>query len=217
MAAATALTIASVATTALSTGASFFQAHKQKKQMQKAQKEAKKAMLAAKKKLDVNFYEGLSIDMTPYEREREALLSQGTQVLQAAKEGEERGAGVTASKIMAGQLQAQGSVSDRQTKQLESLAKLTAEEESRLRDEKVTIDLAEAEGAQQAAADASAARSASIQQGFQGLTSMAQTGLEALPLFGGFDKMSASEQAAWYRSQGLNVPVSLGGTEVTPS
>ena len=77
MAAATALTIASLAATAATTTGSFIQASKQKKLQQKAEREADKALADARKKLDVNFYEGLSIQKEPYELAREALLSSG--------------------------------------------------------------------------------------------------------------------------------------------
>jgi hypothetical protein len=184
MAAATTLTAVSIGMGVAQSGASFIQAAKQRKLQDRAQREAKEALLAAKKKLDVNFYDALSIDMTPYERERDALLSAGAQAQQVALEGDERGAGTVAGKLMAAQQAQQAGVSDRQTKQLESLAKLSATEDSRLRDQKVDIDLAEAEGAQQAAADAQAARTQSIQQGFQGLTSAAQTAIQSAPLYG---------------------------------
>ena len=184
MAAATTLTAVSIGMGVAQAGGSFIQAAKQKKLQEKAQREAKEAMLSAKKKLDVNFYDALSIDMTPYERERDALLSAGAQAQQVALEGDERGAGTVAGKLMAAQQAQQASVSDRQTAQLESLAKLSAGEDSRLRDKQVEINLAEAEGAQQAAADAAAARSQAIQQGFQGLTSAAQTAIQSAPLYG---------------------------------
>ena len=141
MAAATTLTAVSIGMGVAQAGGSFIQAAKQKKLQEKAQREAKEAMLSAKKKLDVNFYDALSIDMTPYERERDALLSAGAQAQQVALEGDERGAGTVAGKLMAAQQAQQASVSDRQTAQLESLAKLSAGEDSRLRDKQVEINL----------------------------------------------------------------------------
>ena len=174
----------SMATTAATTGASFIQASKQKKLQAKAEREAKKAIAEAKGLLEVNPYKALAVDMTPYERERDALLSAGAQAQQVALEGDARGAGTVAGKLMAAQQSQQAGVSDRQTAQLESLAKLSATEDSRLRDKQVEINLAEAEGAQQAAADAAAARSQAIQQGFQGLTSAAQTAIQSAPLYG---------------------------------
>ena len=173
----------SLATTAATTGASFAQAHKQKKAMQKAEKEAKKAMIRARKELDVNVYKGLSVSMTPYERERDALLSAGAQAMEAGIEGEERGGAATAGRLMAAQREAQASVTDRQTKQLESLEKTIADEEQRLSTAKYNMAVSEAEGAQLAARDAAQQRAASIQQGFEGVSSFMQQGLSAVPLY----------------------------------
>ena len=188
MAAATTLTAISIGMGVAQSGASFIQAAKQKKLQQKAQAEAKKAMAAARQKIDVNYMEGLSIDMTPYEREREAMLSAGAQATDAAQEGEERGAGAVAGKLMAAQQQQQADVSTRQSKQLQDLAKLTAEEDANIASQLSNLDLAEAQGAQQAAADAEARRAAAIQQGFQGLTSAVGTAVEAAPLYGRLTK-----------------------------
>ena len=168
----------SIAATAATTVGSFSQAHKQKKEMRKAEKEAKKSLMRAKKKLDVNFYEGLSIPMTPYEKERDALLSAGTQAMETAVEGEERGASATAGRLMAAQRANQADVSTRQGKQLFDLQKLVTAEDSRLQAEKMNLDLAEAEGAQLAARDAAQARAAAISQGFQGVTSLASQALD---------------------------------------
>ena len=70
------------------------------------------------------------------------------------------------------------------SKELSDLEKLSAKEDSRLRDVGVQLDLAEAEGAQAAAAAAQEASAQSMQQGFQGLTSLADQGTDMIPLFG---------------------------------
>jgi hypothetical protein len=56
---------------------SFAQASKQRKKMDAAQQEARKAMTEAKKRLDINVMEGLSVQKEPYELAREAALVQG--------------------------------------------------------------------------------------------------------------------------------------------
>ena len=61
----------SLATTAGSTIGSFIQAGKQKSLQRKAEQAAKDAMKVARKKLEVNFYDEMAVDMTPYELERE--------------------------------------------------------------------------------------------------------------------------------------------------
>ena len=174
----------SLATTAGSTIGSFIQAGKQKSLQRKAEQAAKDAMKVARKKLEVNFYDELAVDMTPYELEREAMLSQGAQLVQAAQEGEERGAAASAGKILAAQQKGQQDITKRMSKELSDLEKLSAKEESRLRDVGVQLDLAEAEGAALAAKNAAEASNAAMAQGFQGLTSMVDQGTDMIPLFG---------------------------------
>ena len=97
-------TVAGLAATAATTTGSFIQASKQKKMQQKAEREADEALARAKKTLDVNYYKGLSLQKEPYERAREAILSQQAQALQAGQEAETRGLAATAGRtVMAGQ------------------------------------------------------------------------------------------------------------------
>jgi hypothetical protein len=173
-----------IAATATTTGMSFAQANKQRKLQDKAQSDAQKAMDEARKKLEVNYYDQLSVPMEAYEREREALLSAGAQAIQAGVEGESRGAGAVAGRVQAGMNEAQAGQRTSMAKELSDLQKLSAEEDSRLRDIGVQLDLGEVEGAQQAAADAQQARTAAMQQGMQGVTSLAQQGMELAPLYG---------------------------------
>ena len=107
MAALTTATIVSLAATAATTAGSFIQASKQKKLQKEAEAEADRALADARKKLDVNFYEGLSIQKEPYELAREALLSSGAQAIQAGVEGSERGAAATAGRVQMAQQQGQ--------------------------------------------------------------------------------------------------------------
>jgi hypothetical protein len=64
-----------------------------------------------------------------------------------------------------------------------ALEKLSADEESRLRDINVQLDLGEVQGAQLAAADAQQARTAALSQGFQGMGMMAGYASELVPLY----------------------------------
>jgi len=91
--------VVGIAATAGTTAMSFTQAGKQRKLQRQAESEAAEAMAAARKKLDVNFYEQLAIQKEPYELEREALLSAGAQAIEAGQESE-RGAAATAGRVM---------------------------------------------------------------------------------------------------------------------
>jgi hypothetical protein len=182
VATATALAIGGIAVSAAGTGMSFAQANKQKKLQKQAQADAQKAMEEARKKLEVNYYDQLAVQKEPYELEREALLSSGAQAIQAGVESE-RGAAATAGRVQMAMNEAQAGIRTAQGKEMADLAKLSAAEESRLRDVGVQLDMEEAAGAQMAARDAQEARAAYMTQGFEGLTSTIQQGIAAAPLY----------------------------------
>lgn len=182
MATATALTLASIGVSAAGAGASFVQAGKQRQLQQKAEAEASRTLEEARKKLDVNFYEQLGINKEAYELEREALLVQGAQAIDAAVESE-RGAASAAGRVQLAQQQGQAGVRTAMADEVMGLNKLVAGEDSRLRDLKANLDLAEAQGAQVAARDAQQAAAASFGQGVAGVQSVAQQGLQMVPLY----------------------------------
>jgi hypothetical protein len=66
--------------------------------------------------------------------------------------------------------EAQAKVRDQQIKQLEAIEQLKAKDEARVASELAGLSLAEAQGAQQAAADAQAAKAASITSGLGAVT-----------------------------------------------
>jgi hypothetical protein len=171
-----------LAATAAGTAMSFTQASKQKKLQREAESDAVKAMAAARKKLDVNFYEQLGIQKEPYELEREALLAAGAQATQAGVESE-RGAAATAGRVQMAQQQGQRQIAAAMGQEMLGLEKLAAQEESRLRDMGVGLDLEEAAGSQLAAREAARMSAAATTQGIQGIQSAAQQLYQAAPLF----------------------------------
>lgn len=178
----TAIAIGGLAITAASTTNSFIQAGKQKKAQRAAEAKAAQAMAEARKKLEVNFAENRSIQKEPYELAREAILSSGAQALQQGVESD-RGAEVTAGKVQMAMNQGQGDIRTAMGQEMTDIEKDIINEQSRLRDLGVQLDLGEVEGAQLAARDAEENRAAAITQGFQGLESVGQQGLEMVPLF----------------------------------
>lgn len=182
MAAATALAIGGLAVSAAGTGMSFIQAGQQKRAQKNAEAAAAKAMAAARKKLEINYAEERAIKKEPYELAREAMLAQGALALQAGVESE-RGAEATAGRIQMAANQGQADIRTAMGQELTDIEKDIINEESRLRDLGVQLDLGEAEGAQLAARDAAEASAQSTMEGFQGLTSTLQQGLEMVPLF----------------------------------
>ena len=181
MAVTTALVVGMAATAAGST-MSFMQAGKQRQAQRQAERDAAQAMADARKKLEINFYGGLGIQKEPYELEREALLSQGAQAIQAGVESE-RGAAPIAGRVMLAQQQGQAGVRSAMGQELSALEKLSAQEQSRLRDVGVNIDLSTVEGAQLAAANAQTLAAQANQAGIAGVVSLGQQAASAIPLF----------------------------------
>jgi hypothetical protein len=191
----TALAVASIGASVAGSVQSFTQASAQKRMQQQAQQDAEKAMAEARKKLEVNYMDKLAIQKEPYELQREAALVQGAEAIQAGRE-QERGAAATAGRIQLAQNEMQGDIRTSMQQEMSELEKLKAQEQSRLRDIGVQLDLGEVEGQQQMAADAQRQAAAYTTQAFQGLTSAAQQGVENIPLFmgkGGTTKIAKPE------------------------
>lgn len=110
-------------------------------------------MAEARKKLDVNFYEQLGIQKEPYELAREAVTSTAAQALEAGRESE-RGGAATAGRVFMGQQEEQRKIAGAMGQEMAGLEKLTAQEEGRLRDMAVGLDLEEVAGSQLAAREA---------------------------------------------------------------
>jgi hypothetical protein len=92
--------------------------------------------------------------------------------------------------------------------ELTDIEKDIINEDSRLRDLNVQLDLGEVEGAQLAARDAQEASNAAMMQGFQGLESMGQQALDMVPLYKKTNTRTPVE--------GLK-PMTTAGTVATPS
>ena len=176
MGAATAIAIGSAA---VSAGTSFAQAAKQKGIIADAEAEAESKMKQARASLEKNYMESLSIPKAAFEAQNEAILVAGSAALDAARDGSQRGVGTVAQNVLNSQNDALRDASVRQEQQLFNLEAATAEEESRLRDIGVGLDLQEVEGANMVAADAQAARNAAIQSGIGSLIGGATTALAA--------------------------------------
>lgn len=165
-----------------STGMSFAQAGKQKKLEKEAEKSAGVAMEEAKRALETNYYAGQSIQKEPYELEREALLSQGAQAIEAGVESE-RGAGTIAGRVQLGMNEGQAGIRTAMGKEVTDLESKRLAEESRLRDIGVQLKLGEVEGAKLAARDAAEAKALATAQAMQGVTSAIGQVASFVPLF----------------------------------
>lgn len=221
-----------LATAASGSIKSFSEANKAKKRQQKAEREAAKAMEEARKRLDVNAYEQLSIQKEPYELMREAALVAGAQGLQGGVEGDERGAAATAGRIFMGQQDTQSKIRSAMGQDLQAIQQQIVDEDARLLDAGMSLELGEVAGYQQMAADAQKDRAAYITQGLTALQQGAELGQQMASLYGapqnGVTRQErrqrradarnfvpyAQEQAALgaaTRSSGLNESIMGGG------
>jgi hypothetical protein len=181
-----------LATTAATTGMSFANAGKQRRLMREAESAADAAMQEARKKLEVNVYDKLAIQKEPYELQREAMLAQGAQALQAGVESE-RGAAATAGRIQMAANEGQAAIRTAMGQDLQQLEMLSAQEEGRLRDIGVQLDLEEVAGSQLAAANAQELGAQATAQGMEGLTSLGSQLASQAPLF---EKTASARQAS---------------------
>ena len=121
--------IAGLALSAGSMGMSFAQAGKQRKAQNKAERDAEKLMAEARKKLEVNYLDALAIQKEPYELQREAMLVQGAQSVEAARESE-RGAAAGVGRIQLAQQQGQQGIRSAMGQEMSGLDRAAAAEES---------------------------------------------------------------------------------------
>jgi len=216
--------IASLALTAGTTAASFIQAGQQKRKQQDFEADAAKALAEARQRLQVNYAEAMSVNKEPYNQERLAMLSAGAQIAQAAAESK-RGAGAVAGQLLASQQAGQQDISNRQGVDMQNIQNAILEEESRLRDINVGLDVQELAGQQQAAADARLAAQMGTQQGIQGIGNFAQQGLTMIPLYGGIGKGTGNAagnltaEAAYNPNvvSGDNIAKPMGTPQTLPS
>lgn len=184
--------IGGAVSTALTTGFSIGDMRRARKLQKEADADAEKFRKEADKFLEVNVYDELGIQMKPYEIEREVLAQSGAQAIEAGRESE-RGVAATAGRVYAGYSDAIRDIQTRQGQEMADLAKLSAAEDSRLKDIKTQLALDEAEGAQQASAMYEERAQQAAKNAIQGVTSMIGQAAK-LPALYGIDKKA--EQAA---------------------
>ena len=185
----------SIAATVATTAMSFAEKKKAETRKREADAVAERKMEEARKKLNVNYADELSIAKEPYQREREAMLVQGANIMDAAVESE-RGGGASAGRLLAAQQEGQGQIRDAQSVDLFNLEAAQAEEDSRLRDVNVGMDLNQIAGAQAAAAEAQDAANVAKQQAIQGTINVAKQAMSFAPLYAKTSGTRAFNQAS---------------------
>jgi hypothetical protein len=162
---------------------SFSDASKQQRLQRQAEQDAKTALDKAIAQIKVNPYDALGIFKEPYELQREANLSQGAQGIEAAKEAD-RGAAETAGRTYMAQNEAQAGIRTEMGKDLQNIAELKTGEDVNIKNDLASIDLNNAAGYQKQAKEAKENAAKMQAQGFQGIVSAAQQGVQAFyPLY----------------------------------
>jgi hypothetical protein len=181
----TASTIAAgtaVAATAATTTMSFIDAGKQKKAKLAAENDAAEAMELARKQLEVNVFDKLSLNKDIYEQQRDRFSADAAAAIQAGVESE-RGAPATAGRVLLASNQVQEGITSAMNQDLQQLEMLSAQEEGRLRDIGVQLSLEEVAGAQLAAANAQELQAQAMRQGMEGVTSIGSQLAKQAPTF----------------------------------
>lgn len=176
-----------LAMSAGSTAMSFAEASRQRDRQGEAEKAAEEAMESARKRLEVNFYEGLSVQKEPYELQRESLLAGGAQALQAAQSGE-RGVSAAAGRVALAQQAGEAQIRTAMGREMAGLEKTALQEESRLRNALVDLDIGEVSGQQMIAQQARAQEDAATQAGIQGIQDTIGKGMGMVNLYAGSGK-----------------------------
>ena len=181
MAIATSAAIA-IGTSVAGAGASAVQASNAAGNAKRAKKDSEAAFNRAMNELTSNKFKGLNLPTEAYDREREAMLSAGAQAIEAGRESE-RGTAATAGRVQMAQQEGQRQIAGAMGEDLMKLEGLTAQEEARLSSQRANLELAQAEGAQAAAAQFGAQSDAAITGAFSSLANAGQQYMQGSELF----------------------------------
>lgn len=173
----------SAGTQLVGAAASFAQAAKNNRLRREAEEAAKKYLEDAVKAYKTNYAEDIQVPLEAYERAAEANTQAASQALEAMRESGQR---AVIGGVAGLQQQAQqGSEALRMAMQedLYNRNLLIAEEEANIRDRLANLDLNQATGAQQAAADARVMGAQSVESGFSNIAGAGNTIFEASELY----------------------------------
>lgn len=164
-------------------GLSFARSIEEQRKVKEAGEAAARYMDDARKKFETNFAEQLQVPLEGYQMASEMNTQAVAQALEAMRESGQRsiigGVAGLQQQAQAGAEQLRMSLQQ----DLYQRNKMVADEESRLRDIQAEIDITEATGAQQAAADAELRRAAALESGIGSLAQAGSTIFEGSQLY----------------------------------
>jgi hypothetical protein len=164
-------------------GASFAQAAKNNRLRRESEEAAKKYLDQAIKSYKTNYAEDIQVPLEGYERAAEMNTQAAGQALEAMRESGQR---AVLGGVAGLQQQAQAGSEELRMAMQGDLYKrnlMIAEEEANIRDRLANLDLAQATGAQQSAADARAMGAQSVESGLTNLAGAGNTIFEASELY----------------------------------
>lgn len=176
-------TAIAIGTSVAAAGASAVQASNAAGNAKRAQKDSELAFGRAMNELTSNKFKGLNLPTEARDREFEAMASAAAQATQQAAEGEGRGVAATAGRVQMAAQEGQREIASAMGEDLMKLEGLTAQEEARLSSQRANLELAQAEGAQAAAAQFGAQSDAAITGAFSSLASAGQQYMQGSELF----------------------------------
>lgn len=173
-----------VATAGVSAYQGFSNAAKQKQLANEADTAAKKAMTEAKAKAEIDYYEGLNVPLDAYEAEFENNLAIAQQATEALQEGDARALAGGVGRVQAAGQEGAEATRIAMGEEISDLNKMKADSKEAINQQLIEMDVAAAKEQNMRMRDAEAARSASIQQGIEGVGGV-MTGLASVaPLYG---------------------------------
>lgn len=194
--------------------ASFSQAAKNNRLRREAETAAKKYLEDAVKAYKTNYAEDIQVPLEGYERAAEANTQAASQALEAMRESGQR---AVIGGVAGLQQQAQqGSEALRMSMQedLYNRNLRIAQEEANIRDRLAQIDLDQATGAQQAAADARIMGAQSMQSGLSNLAGAGTTIYEGSELYKNADDKTKQGIMALFSGNSKAGKASVGGTTI---
>jgi len=157
---------------------SFNRGNRQRREARSATNQAQAAMDKARKRTDMNKFGKLAINKDIYKDQRDSVTAASAQVTQAAVEGDPRGVGATAGKITAQAQNMQRQITVAQSQEAQKLEMIKAQEDARLADERMRIDMGEANQMFGTANALNTMAADSTAQGVKGLANAAQMGIK---------------------------------------
>lgn len=183
MALGTALTVASLASTAASTGMSIAQASKARRDRDEADREAQRLLEETERQMEINPFDAIAIQKEPYEMAFDAAVEAAATESQALAEADPRlVAGLAGRRRMAQEESLQG-VRASMGQQMLGLEQASAAEDAKLRDQRTNLLTNQAIGQMNEADFQETARQAGISNAIQSGASLLGQAAQAAPLY----------------------------------